>query len=435
MRVTVIGAGYVGLVTAACLAETGNDVVCVDVDEVKVARLRQGDIPIYEPGLEGLVVSNQAEGRLGFTTDLDAAIRHGQVVMIAVGTPHEQATGTADLSQVLAVAGVIGRNLNEPKVVVTKSTVPVGTSEKVRAAIAAVTAQPFYMCSNPEFLKQGAGVEDFMRPDRVVIGVDTPGARDLMEELYAAYVRNGNPVLFMDIASAELTKYASNAMLAARISFMNQVAELCDRVGADVDQVRRGMAADRRIGPAFLYPGPGYGGSCFPKDVKALVATSEGVGMEPELFTAIETVNERQKGVMLRKLAGALGTLKGRTIGVWGLAFKAGTDDMRDSPAIPLIDGLLAAGARVIAHDPKAEDRARGIYGDRIGLVQDPYLAVEGADALAITTEWLMYRTPDFERMRRLMRRPLIVDGRNLYEPARLQRYGFTYLGIGRRAA
>jgi UDPglucose 6-dehydrogenase len=355
-------------------------------------------------------------------------------VMIAVGTPHEQTSGTADLTQVLAVAEAIGRNLNEPKVVVTKSTVPVGTSEKVRTVIGATADRPFFMCSNPEFLKQGAGVDDFMRPDRVVIGVDSAEARELMEELYAAYVRSGNPVLFMDIASAELTKYASNAMLAARISFMNQVADLCDRVGADVDLVRRGMAADRRIGPSFLFPGPGYGGSCFPKDVKALVATAEGVGMEPDLFAAIEAVNERQKQVLLHKLAGALGALADRPIGVWGLAFKAGTDDMRDSPAIPLIDGLLAAGARVTAHDPKAEERARGIYGDRIGYAADPYHAIEGADALVIVTEWLVYRTPDFERMHRIMRQPLIVDGRNLYEPARLRRYGFTYLGIGRSA-
>jgi UDPglucose 6-dehydrogenase len=435
MRVTVVGSGYVGLVTAACLAETGNDVVCADVDAAKVDRLRRAEIPIFEPGLEDLVRENQAEGRLHFTTDVAEAIRHGKVVIIAVGTPHEQ-DGSADLSQVLAVAREIGRHLNEPKVVVTKSTVPVGTSERVREEIRRLTDRPFSMCSNPEFLKQGEAVNDFMKPDRVVVGVASDDARDLMLELYSPYVRTGNPILFMDIPSAELTKYAANAMLAARISFMNQVADLCDRVGADVLEVRRGMAADRRIGGAFLFPGPGYGGSCFPKDVKALVATARQTGMTPELFEAIETVNARQKGLLLRRTIAALGeNLTACAIGVWGLAFKAGTDDMRESPATPLIEGLLAAGASVRAHDPKAEHNARRIFGDRVAFVGDPYDAIDGADALVILTEWLPYRTPDFDRMRQLMRRPVIIDGRNLYDPARMLGYGFEYSGIGRGRA
>jgi UDPglucose 6-dehydrogenase len=432
MRVTVVGSGYVGLVTAACLAETGNDVVCADINAEKIARLQANDIPIYEPGLEPMVRQNQADGRLCFSTEVGRAIERAYVVIIAVGTPHEQ-DGAADLTQVLAVATEIGRHLNQPKVIVTKSTVPVGTSERVRAEIRRHTDVPFYMCSNPEFLKQGGAVEDFMKPDRVVVGVDSPEARAAMEELYDPYVRTGNPILFMDIASAELTKYAANAMLAARISFMNQVADLCERVGADVDLVRRGMATDRRIGPAFLFPGPGYGGSCFPKDVKALVATARGTGMRSELFEAIESVNQRQKQALLGKVVAELGeSLGGRTIAVWGLAFKAGTDDLRESPALALIDGLLERGAGVVAHDPRAVANARRLYGDRIRFTTDPYQALAGADALVIVTEWLQYRTPDFERMRALLRTPLVVDGRNLYEPARMERYGLRYRCIGR---
>jgi UDPglucose 6-dehydrogenase len=434
MQVTVVGSGYVGLVTATCLAETGNDVICADVNAPKIERLRNNDVPIFEPGLEELVRENQAEGRLRFTTEVGRAIEHGRVVIIAVGTPHEQ-SGTADLSQVLEVARQIGRHLNGPKVIVTKSTVPVGTSEKVRAEIRAMSDAPFFMASNPEFLKQGGAVEDFMKPDRVVIGVDSPEARDVLEELYEPYVRTGNPLLFMDIASAELTKYAANAMLAGRISFMNQMAELCERVGADVDLVRRGMATDRRIGPAFLFPGPGYGGSCFPKDVKALIATARGVGMCPELFEAIETVNDRQKGLLLRKVTAALGeSLDGCRVALWGLAFKAGTDDIRESPAIPLVEGLLQRGAQVTAHDPHAAANARERFGARIAIVADPYEALSGADALVIVTEWLQYRTPNFDRMRQLLRRPLIIDGRNLFEPERLRRYGFTYACVGRPA-
>ena len=435
MRVAVLGGGYVGLVTAACLAETGNDVVCADLDAAKVERLKANEIPIYEPGLDALVRENQAQGRLHFTTDVPAAVRHGKVVIIAVGTPHEQ-TGAADLSQVLAVARTIGEHLNEPKVVVTKSTVPVGTSERVRAEIKSRSDHPFFMASNPEFLKQGGAVDDFMKPDRVVVGVDSEEAREAMEELYAPYLRTGNPLLVMDIASSELTKYAANAMLASRISFINQVAELCERVGADVELVRRGMATDRRIGPAFLFPGPGYGGSCFPKDVKALVNSARVAGLEPVLFEAVELANEHQKKSLLRKVVATLGEdLRGVSVGVWGLAFKAGTDDMRESPAIPLVEGLLERGARVTAHDPHAEQSARRLFGSRIELVPDPYAAVDGASALVIMTEWLQYRTPDFDRMRNIMKRALVIDGRNLWEPSRMRKAGFEYRGVGRGMA
>lgn len=432
MRVTVIGSGYVGLVAGACLAETGNDVVCADRDEGKIARLREGILPIYEPGLEPLVARNAAEGRLRFTTDLGEAVRHGDVVFIAVGTPPGE-DGSADLQHVLAVATTIGQHLDRFKVVVTKSTVPVGTAEKVRAALAATGAADFAVASNPEFLKEGAAIDDFMKPDRVVLGTDDPRAEELLRDLYAPFVRSGAPILFMDIPSAEVTKYAANAMLATRISFMNQVAELCERVGADVFAVRKGIGSDSRIGNAFLFPGPGYGGSCFPKDVQALVHTARGVGMAPELFEAVESVNARQKQVMVAKLRALLGELRGVTVAVWGLAFKAGTDDMRESPAVALIDALLAAGASVRAHDPEAMTVARGVWGDRIVYATDPYHALDGADALAVVTEWLVYRTPDFDRIRATLRRPVVVDGRNLYEPARMARLGFQYAGIGRR--
>jgi UDPglucose 6-dehydrogenase len=435
MRVTVIGSGYVGLVAGACLAETGNDVICADVDEAKVERLRRNEVPIYEPGLDDLLARNQAEGRLQFTTDVGAAVEHGAVVFIAVGTPPGE-DGSADLQHVLAVADTIGRHMNEPKVVVTKSTVPVGTAEQVRIAVRARTDQPFFVASNPEFLKEGAAIDDFMKPDRVVLGVDSEEARERLGELYAPFVRTGNPILFMDIPSAEVTKYAANAMLATRISFMNQVADLCERVGADVTSVRRGIGSDRRIGQAFLFPGPGYGGSCFPKDVQALIHTARRVGASPEILEAVELVNARQKLVLLEKLRGALGgTTAGREVAVWGLSFKAETDDMRESPAIPLVEGLLADGAVVRVHDPKAMEVARGLFGDRVRYASDPYDALTGADALAVVTEWLVYRNPDFERMVTLMRQPLVVDGRNLYDQRRMARLGFTYRSIGRADA
>ena len=433
MHVAVIGSGYVGLVAGACLAETGNDVTCVDVDADKIARLQRNEVPIYEPGLEPMVKRNQEEGRLTFTTDVGAAVRSSRVIFIAVGTPPGE-DGSADLKHVLAVARAVGRNMNEPKIVVTKSTVPVGTAEKVRAAVKAETEIPFAVCSNPEFLKEGAAIEDFMKPDRVVVGVDNDEAREVMGELYAPFTRQGgNRVLFMDIASAEVTKYAANAMLATRISFMNQIALFCELVGADVNNVRLGIGSDQRIGRAFLYPGPGYGGSCFPKDVKALIRTSDELGLSLDVLKAVEEVNECQKRVVLQKTLRYLGQdLTGKIVGLWGLAFKAETDDMRESPTIPLIDGLLAAGARVQTHDPKATDSARAIFGDRVMYAADPYSAAHRADALLVMTEWLVYRNPDFERVRKLVRRPLLIDGRNLYDPERMASLGFEYHGIGR---
>jgi len=435
VRVTVVGSGYVGLVAGACLAETGNDVLCADVDEGKVARLRRNEIPIYEPGLEPMVKRNQAEGRLRFTTDIAEAVRHGKVIFIAVGTPPGE-DGSADLKHVLAVATEIGKHMNEPKVVVTKSTVPVGTAEKVRAAVRAETETRFSVCSNPEFLKEGAAIDDFMKPDRVVLGVDTDEAREALGELYAPFVRTGNPILFMDIPSAEVTKYAANAMLATRISFMNQIAELCERVGADVGKVRKGIGSDRRIGQAFLFPGPGYGGSCFPKDVKALIRTARGLEMDPTLWESVEAVNERQKQVLFEKVKRELGdALAGARVGVWGLAFKAETDDMRESPSIPLIESLIAAGASVRAHDPKAIEVAKELFGDRIEYAEGPYDAIRDADALVIVTEWLVYRNPDFDRIKQLLVRPLIVDGRNLFDADRMAKQGFVYRGIGRSYA
>ncbi|HEY3011257.1 MAG TPA: UDP-glucose/GDP-mannose dehydrogenase family protein [Gemmatimonadales bacterium] len=433
MHVAVIGSGYVGLVAGACLAETGNDVTCVDVDAEKIARLQRNEIPIYEPGLEPMVKRNQDEGRLTFTTDLSSAVRSSRVIFIAVGTPPGE-DGSADLSHVLSVAHAVGRHMNQPKVVVTKSTVPVGTAEKVRAAVRSETEIPFSVCSNPEFLKEGAAIEDFMKPDRVVIGVDNDEAKEVMGELYAPFTRQGgNRILFMDIASAEVTKYAANAMLATRISFMNQMALFCELVGADVNHVRLGIGSDQRIGRAFLYPGPGYGGSCFPKDVKALIRTSEDLGLSLDVLKAVEQVNECQKQVVLQKVLRYLGQdLSGKSVGIWGLAFKAETDDMRESPAIPVVAGLLDAGARVQTHDPKATDSARTIFGDRVMYAADPYSAAHGVDALLVMTEWLVYRNPDFERVRKLVRRPLLIDGRNLYDPDRMAALGFEYHGIGR---
>jgi UDPglucose 6-dehydrogenase len=408
-------------------------VTCVDVDAEKIARLQRNEIPIYEPGLEPMVKRNQDEGRLTFTTDLGSAVRSSRVIFIAVGTPPGE-DGSADLKHVLAVARAVGQNMNEPKIVVTKSTVPVGTAEKVRAAVRAETSLPFSVCSNPEFLKEGAAIEDFMKPDRVVVGVDNQEARDVMAELYAPFTRQGgNRILFMDIASAEVTKYAANAMLATRISFMNQMALFCELVGADVNHVRLGIGSDQRIGRAFLYPGPGYGGSCFPKDVKALIRTSEELGLSLDVLKAVEQVNECQKQIVLQKTLRYLGSdLTGKNIGIWGLAFKAETDDMRESPAIPVVEGLLAAGARVQTHDPKATDSARLIFGDRVMYAADPYSAAHGVDALLVMTEWLVYRNPDFERVRKLVRRPLLIDGRNLYDPDRIASLGFEYHGIGR---
>ncbi len=432
MNVAVVGTGYVGLVVGACLAEMGNSVICADVDDDKIKQLKANRIPIHEPGLEPLVTENQTAGRLTFTTDVGAAVDASEIVFIAVGTPPGE-DGSADLQHVLDVAGTIGDHMNTPKVIITKSTVPVGTADRVRATIASRTTVDFHVCSNPEFLKEGAAVEDFMKPDRVVVGVDSQEAADILTELYSPFVRTGNPLIFMDIPSAELTKYAANAMLATRISFMNQVAELCEKVGADVNLVRKGIGSDSRIGPAFLFPGPGYGGSCFPKDVRALLKTGEEVDVSLDLLESVEAVNDRQKLKLLEKVCGVLnGELEGKQVAVWGLAFKAETDDMRESPAIPLVQGLLKARARVRAYDPVATENAKQIFGDRIEYCPNEYEALKDADALVIVTEWRAFRNPDFGKMKELMRQPVLVDGRNLYKPAKLRDLGFVYAGFGR---
>lgn len=433
MRVGVIGSGYVGLVAGACLAESGNDVVCADIDEGKIARLNDGEIPIYEPGLEPLIGRNLEAGRLTFTTDVPEAVKASHIIFIAVGTPPGE-DGSADLQHVLAVAKTIGQAMEGEKIVITKSTVPVGTARRVREAIEAETNHPVHVCSNPEFLKEGAAVDDFMKPDRVVIGVDSEYARKVLADLYEPFVRTGSPVMFMDVPAAEITKYAANAMLATRISFMNSIARLCEETGADVDAVRKGVGSDRRIGPSFLFPGVGYGGSCFPKDVKALVRTMREYDVDAAILQSVEDVNETQKHALLNRLVERLGDdLSGKTVAVWGLSFKPNTDDMREAPSLVTIQGLLELGARVVAHDPVAMDEARHYLGDRIEYVARNYDALEGAEALVIHTEWQPYRNPDFPRMRDAMARPLILDGRNLYDPADMAAHGFEYASIGRR--
>ena len=434
MNITVIGTGYVGLVVGACLAETGNAVTCADVDQVKIDGLRNNVLPIYEPGLDEYVERNQKQERLGFTTDVAGAIANADVVFIAVGTPPDE-DGSADLRHVLAVADQIGRHMTRELVVVTKSTVPVGTAKKVADCVSRHASLPFHMCSNPEFLKEGAAIDDFMKPDRVVIGVDSDHAREVMGELYAPFVRTGKPIIFMDIASAEMTKYAANAMLATRISFMNEIANLCERVGADVDQVRKGIGSDARIGPAFLFPGPGYGGSCFPKDVKALVRTASDYGAPLRVLTSVEEANDAQKHRLFEKITTVLGRVRGKQIAVWGLAFKPNTDDMREAPSLVLIDELLAAGATVVAHDPVAMHETQRRLGDRIRYAESNYEALEGSDALVIVTDWNEYRHPDFERIHRALAAPVVIDGRNLYDAVKMRSLGFTYDSIGRGSA
>ena len=432
MHITVVGTGYVGLVVGACLAETGGDVTCVDVDRAKIDGLKRNVLPIYEPGLDALVERNQAQGRLEFTTDIRHAMAEAQVVFIAVGTPPDE-DGSADLRHVLAVAEQIGEHMQREIVVVTKSTVPVGTAARVAATISTRATHPFHMCSNPEFLKEGAAVEDFLRPDRVVLGVESDYARSVMSELYAPFVRTGKPILFMDIPSAEMTKYAANAMLATRISFMNEIANLCEKIGADVDLVRKGIGSDARIGPSFLFPGPGYGGSCFPKDVKALARTARDAGAPLRILEAVEEVNERQKRRLFAKVRSVLlDSLDGARVAVWGLAFKPQTDDMREAPALTLIDELIAAGARVVAHDPAAMHEAKRRLDGTVEFAESNYDALKGADALVVVTDWNEYRHPDFARMRATLRRPIVVDGRNLYDPQKMESLGFTYLSIGR---
>ena len=433
MKIAVVGTGYVGLVLGACLAENGNNVVCVDKDEAKVRMLEDGRMPIYEPGLEELVRRNDREERLTFTTDLASAVRASQIVFIAVGTPQGE-DGSADLRHVIDVARDIGRAINKYTVIVDKSTVPVGTATKVREAVAKETKQPFSVVSNPEFLKQGAAVEDSMRPDRVVVGIE-PGddrATAVMRELWAPFTRTGAPIMMMDTASAELCKYAANAILATRISFMNEVANVCELVGADVDQVRKAIGADRRIGTSFLFPGVGYGGSCFPKDVKALARSAQDHGYNFKILNAVEAVNEAQKERLVEKMEEHFKQLKGKTIALWGLAFKPRTDDMREAPAIPIIERLLAGGATVRAYDPAAVAVARRLFDGRIALCERSYDALAGADALAIVTEWNEFREPDFEKMRSLLKSPVVFDGRNIYSPEHMRALGFTYFSIGR---
>jgi UDPglucose 6-dehydrogenase len=434
MEIAVIGTGYVGLVVGAGMAHTGNDVVCADIDAEKIGRLQQGEIPIYEPGLEPMVKENLAAGRLRFTTDVADAIRSARIIFIAVGTPPGE-DGSADLSHVLEVARNIGLAMDGERIVITKSTVPVGTARKVRETIEAHTDHPVHVCSNPEFLKEGAAVEDFMKPDRVVLGVENPEVGEELRTLYEPFVRTGNEIMLMDIASAEITKYAANAMLATRISFMNMIAGLCEATGADADLVRLGIGSDARIGPSFLFPGIGYGGSCFPKDVKALIRTLRELDVDGGILEAVETVNERQKTFPLRVLEDHFGSdFSGRRVAVWGLSFKPNTDDMREAPSLVTIRGVLDRGGEVVAHDPVATEEARRHhFGERIRYASSNYGALEEADALVLHTEWHPYRRPDFGRMRRAMRGTLVVDGRNIFPIERMRELGFDYHSIGRK--
>jgi len=433
VKLCVIGTGYVGLVAGTCFAESGNDVICVDIEEAKIALLQKGGVPIYEPGLEELIRRNLTERRLWFTDDLVAAVRASEICFIAVGTP-EAADGSADLNGVLKVAEEIGAAMNGYRVIVCKSTVPVGTADRVREAVRAKTDHEFDVISNPEFLKEGAAVEDFMKPDRVVIGGSSPRAIELMLTLYKPFVRTENPILVMDNRSAEMTKYAANAFLATRISFINEVANLCERVGADVADVRRGMGFDRRIGHHFLFPGVGYGGSCFPKDVQAIIRTAHENGLGFPLLSAVEEVNERQKHLLVEKVVRRFGEdLRPFRFAVWGLAFKPRTDDMREAPSIVVVEELLRRGGRIEAHDPESLNEARKVFADRINYHRLNYDALEGADALLIVTDWNEFRRPDFARMRQLMKTPVIFDGRNLYELDVMREQGFAYYPIGRR--
>lgn len=436
MKIAVVGTGYVGLVVGACLSENGSTVACIDKDAKKVATLTSGKMTIYEPGLEEIVRRNVAEERLTFTTELATAVQASEIVFIAVGTPQGE-DGSADLRHVLDVARAIGQAINKYTVIVDKSTVPVGTAALVKQTIAGETSQPFSVVSNPEFLKQGAAVEDFMKPDRVVVGVEAGDdrAERVMRELYAPFTRTGAPIMFMDTASAELCKYAANSILATRISFMNEVANMCEKVGANVDHVRRAIGADRRIGMSFLFPGVGYGGSCFPKDVKALLKSAIDRGYDFKILSAVEAVNDRQKLRLVEKIVEYFGGEKnvaGKTLAIWGLAFKPRTDDMREAPAIVLIERLLALGAKVRAYDPEANETARCIFGDRITLCDKSYDALTGADAMVLVTEWNNFREPDFEKMRRLLKAPVVFDGRNIYSAEHLRALGFTYFSIGR---
>ncbi|HET7319380.1 MAG TPA: UDP-glucose/GDP-mannose dehydrogenase family protein [Nitrospirota bacterium] len=444
MKISVIGTGYVGLVTGTCLAESGNTVLCMDIDKQKIDLLNSGVVPIYEPGLEELIKRNTAHGRLGFTTDISRAVHEASVIFIAVGTPPGE-DGSADLKYVLGAAVDIGRHMNGYKIIVNKSTVPVGTADKVQTLVAGKTKHKFEVVSNPEFLKEGSAIEDFMKPDRIVIGANSARAVRIMHNVYAPFIRKGDRSIIMDVRSAEMTKYASNAMLATKISFINEMASICANLGADIDSVRRGMGYDKRIGFEFLFPGVGYGGSCFPKDVKALVQTAKDHGFDAKVLKAVEAVNERQKRLLSDlilahftvKRSGNVARsgkpLSGRTIAIWGLSFKPRTDDMREAPSVVIMNNLLRAGAKIRAHDPVATREARKIFGDKIRLFENSYETLRDADALAVVTEWNEFRTPDFDRIRKILKKPVIFDGRNIYNQEELKRMGFSYYGIGRR--
>lgn len=439
MKVTVFGSGYVGLVTGVCLAEVGNDVVCIDVDQHKIDNLKKGIIPIYEPGLDDLVKNNQQAGRIKFTTDIQEAVSHGIFQFIAVGTPPDE-DGAADLQYVLAVAKSIAENMDEYRIVIDKSTVPVGTADKVKAVIQKAQAErgvsiDFDVVSNPEFLKEGAAIDDFMKPDRIIVGTDNPRTAELLKALYAPFNRSHERIITMDVRSAELTKYAANAMLATKISFMNELANLAELLGADIEQVRNGIGSDTRIGYSFIYPGCGYGGSCFPKDVKALERTAQQMGYKAELLNAVENVNDRQKQVLVNKvLQHYNGNIQGKTFALWGLAFKPKTDDMREAPSRVILEALIDAGASIRAFDPEAMHEAKRIYGDKAGLtlVESAEEALHGADALVVVTEWKNFWSPDFDALKTALKDAVIFDGRNLYPPALLKKQGIAYYGIGR---
>jgi UDPglucose 6-dehydrogenase len=444
MKISIIGTGYVGLVTGTCLAESGNNVLCMDIDKQKINLLNSGVVPIYEPGLEELIKRNAAHGRLGFTTDISRAVREAGVIFIAVGTPPGE-DGSADLKYVLGAAADIGRHMNGYKIIVNKSTVPVGTADKVQALVAGKTKHKFEVVSNPEFLKEGSAIEDFMKPDRIVIGANSARAVRIMHNVYAPFIRKGDRSIVMDVKSAEMTKYASNAMLATKISFINEMADICASLGADIDSVRRGMGYDKRIGFEFLFPGVGYGGSCFPKDVKALVQTARDHGFDARVLKAVEAVNEHQKRVLAEFILAHFAPkgsgekarsgkpLSGRTIAIWGLSFKPRTDDMREAPSVAIVKNLLRAGAKIRAHDPVAMREAKKIFKDKIRLFEDSYETLRDADALAVVTEWNEFRTPDFDRIRKILKKPVIFDGRNIYNQEELKRMGFIYYGIGRK--
>lgn len=434
MHIAVVGSGYVGLVAATCLSEMGNDVICVDNDRKKIDNLNRGIIPIYEPGLKPMIQRNTLEDRLTFTTDTAEAVKKSSIIFIAVGTPPDE-DGSADLKHVLSVARDIAANMDGPRIVVNKSTVPVGTADLVRKEIEKNSTHEVHIVSNPEFLKEGSAIDDFMKPDRVVIGTDSEEVADTMRELYSPFVRTNNPVLVMSNRSAEMTKYVANSLLATRISFMNEIANMCDLVQADVHDVRTGIGSDRRIGPSFLFPGAGFGGSCFPKDIRALQKTALENGIELRVLRSVTEVNDDQKKLLVRKVTGHFGEdLSGLTIGVWGISFKPNTDDIREAPALTVIEGLLERGASVAAYDPQAMENAKGVLGDRVRYASSVYDALKDADALVLVTEWTEFREPDFPRIADIMKTPVVFDGRNVFNPVKLRKIGFTYYGIGRNA-